>query len=201
MRGIFSGLFFVGSFLLVSTSAMALQSPAIPPDARVVYVSSTRISSESAPGKAGAARVQAVQQARTADLRSRQQVIETTRKQMASAATPEERSKLTAQEATLRFEFERAAAQAQIELQNLQREISAELRPKLAAVLGQLIKGTKVEVVLTLESGVLWGLPALDVTTAVVERLNEAEARTASAPAAAPSTATPATPAAPTPRP
>jgi Skp family chaperone for outer membrane proteins len=206
MKGIYSGPFFVLSLLILPGQATAAQAPAIPADARVVYVSSARISNESAAGKAGAARVQAVQQARTADLRTRQQAIEATRKQLASAATPEERSKLTAQESTLRFEFERAAAQAQVELQNLQREISTELRPKLAAVLGELLKGTKVEAVLNLETAVLWGAPPLDVTAVVIERLNAAEAKAGpSAPAAAPATApspaaTPA-PATPTPRP
>jgi Skp family chaperone for outer membrane proteins len=203
MKGIYSGPFFVMSLLLILPSqAIAAQAPAIPPDARVVYVSSARISSESAPGKAGAARVQAVQQARTADLRARQQAIEATRKQLASAATPEERSKLTVQESTLRFEFERAAAQAQVELQNLQREISTELRPKLAAVLGELLKGTKVEAVLNVETAVLWGAPPLDVTAVVIERLNAAEAKAGPAtPAEAPAAAPAPAPATPTPRP
>jgi Skp family chaperone for outer membrane proteins len=159
------------------------------------------VSAESAPGKAGAARIQAVQQARTADLRTRQQAIEALRKQLAAATTAEERSRLSAQESAQRFEFERVGAQAQLELQNLQREVANELRPKLSAVLGELLKGTKVEAVLNLEVAVFWSTPALDITNAVIERLNAAAAAAPAAtpapPPAGPAPATPAAPAAP----
>ena len=58
-----------GLFMAASAPAAA-QVPVIPPDARIVYLSGARISSESVPGKAGQARVQALQQTRSSELRS-----------------------------------------------------------------------------------------------------------------------------------
>jgi Skp family chaperone for outer membrane proteins len=183
---------------VLAPATLSAQGLAIPADARVVYVSGSRVSAESAPGKAGAARIQAVQQARTADLRTRQQSIEAIRKELAAATTAEERSRLSAQESAQRFEFERVGAQAQVELQTVQREVANELRPKLSAVLGELLKGTKVEAVLNLETAVFWSTPALDITSAVIERLNAAEARpTAATPATPPAGAAPGAPGAP----
>ena len=49
----------------------------------VAYVSSQRISNETAEGKAGIARLQAMQRERTADARTKQQALEATRKQLA----------------------------------------------------------------------------------------------------------------------
>ena len=51
----------------------------------VAYVSSQRISSETADGKAGIARLQALQRERTTDARTKQQALEATRRQLAAA--------------------------------------------------------------------------------------------------------------------
>jgi Skp family chaperone for outer membrane proteins len=199
MRTISIGSLALAASVLAPTT-LAAQGLAIPADARVVYVSGSRVSAESAPGKAGAARIQAVQQARTAELRTRQQAIEATRKQLAAATTADERSRLSAQESAQRFEFERLGAQAQVELQNLQREVGNELRPKLSAVLAELLKGTKVEAVLNLEAAVFWSTPALDITNVVIERLNAAAATAPTvSPATPPAGPAPAIPATPTP--
>jgi Skp family chaperone for outer membrane proteins len=150
------------------------QSRAIPPDARVAYVSSQRLSTDSAAGKAGAARVLKLQQERVAALRVQQQALESTRRLLASATSADERAKLSAQEAAQRVEVERNSAQAQQDLQNLQREISIDLRPKVVAALNELLKGTKIELVLNYESSVVWSAPGLDLTDAVVEKMNAA---------------------------
>jgi Skp family chaperone for outer membrane proteins len=152
--------------------ADTLAQSGIPADARVVYVSAQRLSLESAVGKAGTTRIQAMQAERGAQLRARQQALETTRQQLAAATTPEERTRLALQETTQRTDTERATAQMQQDLQNLQREISNELRQKLVAVLTELLKGTKVEMVANLETAVVWAAPGLDITSVVLEKMN-----------------------------
>ena len=149
----------------------------IPADARVVYVSSQRLSAESALGKAGTARLQALQAERTAQVRARQQALEATRQQLAASTSPEERAKLSLQESVQRTDSERAAAQMQQDLQTLQREISNELRQKIVAVLNEMLKGTKVEIVANLETAVVWANPTLDITSAVLEKLNATAAQ------------------------
>ena len=154
--------------LPADTSAQSV----IPADARVVYVSGQRISAESAAGRAGTARLQAMQAERSAQIRARQQALETTRKQLAGATTPEERARLTQQETTERTDIDRAAIQMQQELQKLQNEISGELRQKIVAVLNEVLKGTKVEMVANLETAVVWAAPGLDITSLVLEKMN-----------------------------
>ena len=65
-------------------------------------------------------------------------------------------------------------AEAQRELQELQREIQNQLRPVVQQILAELLKGTNVEVVLPLETAVVWSKPGHDVTSAVIERMNRA---------------------------
>ena len=57
--------------------------------------------------------------------------------------------------------------------QALQREIQSELRPAVQKALAAILEGTKVEVVLPLETAVVWSAPGRDVTTAVIERMNQ----------------------------
>jgi outer membrane protein len=148
------------------------QAPTIPADARVAYVSVQRISTESAAGKAATSRVTALQQQKASELRAKQQAVQETRRLIAQATAPEERTRLAAQEASQQADFERASAQAQIELQNLQREINVEMRPRVVKALDEILKGTHIEVVANVDSTLVWSAPGLDLTNAVIERLN-----------------------------
>ena len=137
----------------------------------VAYVSSQRISSETADGKAGVARIQTLQRERTADVRTKQQALETTRRQLA-AAQGDERVRLEALEQQQRTEFERAVAQAQTDIQAMQRQVSNELIPKVRTAVAEVVKATGVQVVLNGDTSVVWAIPGLDLTTKVIEHLN-----------------------------
>ena len=150
------------------------QAPTIPTDARVAYVSVQRISTESAAGKAATSRVTALQQQKASELRSKQQAVQETRRLIAQANTPEERTRLAALEVSQQTDFERATAQAQADLQNLQREINVEMRPRVTRALDEILKGTHIEVVTNVDSTLVWAAPGLDLTNAVIERLNAA---------------------------
>ena len=76
----------------------------------VAYVSSQRISNETADGKAGIARLQTLQRERAAAVRTKQQALETTRQQMTLAKDDAARVRLRAEEQQQRTELERAAA-------------------------------------------------------------------------------------------
>jgi outer membrane protein len=148
------------------------QAPTIPADARVAFVSVQRISTESAPGKAATSRVTALQQQKASELRAKQQAVQETRRLIAQATALEERTRLAAQEASQQADFERASAQAQADLQNLQREINVEMRPRVVKALDEILKGTHIEVVTNVDSTLVWAAPGLDLTNAVIERLN-----------------------------
>ena len=142
----------------------------------VAFVSSQRISNETAEGKAGLARLQTLQRERRADAQTKQQTLEATRKQLA-ATQGDERVRLQAQEQQQRAEFEKAVAQSQVDIQALQRQISVELTPKVKAAVEQIVKSTGVHVVLSGENTVVWAAPGLDLTTRVIEQMNASAPR------------------------
>jgi Skp family chaperone for outer membrane proteins len=156
---------------LALPAAALAQSP-VPADATVAYVSAQRVSGESAEGRAGQARVIALQRQHTEDLRTQQAALVKLRTEINQAASDEERTRLRAQEQQLQADLTRAAAQVQTELQNLQREISAEIRPRVQAVLSEMLAGTNVQMVLSSEVTLVWARPGLDLTDAVIDRMN-----------------------------
>ena len=157
--------------LPVLAVGVAQQRPA-PPGGPIAYVSSQRISNETSDGKAGVARLQAAQRDRAADVRTKQQALETTRQQMTLAADDAARVRLRAEEQRLRTELERAVAQSQADLQTMQRQISAEVATKVKAAVEEVVKGTGVQVVLNSETTVVWSAPGLDLTSQVIEKMN-----------------------------
>lgn len=147
------------------------------PAPSIAFVSAQRISAETVEGKAGVARVQALQRERTADLRTKQQALEETRRELArTTIDAAERVKLQAQEQSQRTELERAAARAQLDLQALQRDINQELRGKVVGVLEEVAKEKRVQVVLNAETAVVWAAPELDLTAEVIARMSAAPA-------------------------
>jgi Skp family chaperone for outer membrane proteins len=190
--------FLLSVLMLVPVEALG-QAATIPPDARIAFVSVQRISTESVPGKAAVSRVQTLQQQRATDVRNKQGSIAALQQQLDRATTSEERAKLSAQVATERTELERMVAQAQADIQNLQREVNNEIRPKVVAVLNELLKGTKIEVVTNSDTTLVWAATGLDLTNAVIARLNATASVTAPSPATpevTPPAGAPATPAA-----
>jgi Skp family chaperone for outer membrane proteins len=159
----------VGS--LFSLTLVGQAQPAKTPSA-VAYVSTSRVLSESVAGRAAASRMQTMQTQRTTELRTKQQALETTRQQITTAADGTARQALQQKEIQERTDFERSTAQLQVDLQTLQREINADLLRRVKAALDELMKNQPYQVVLNNDSSVLWGVPELDMTNAVVGRMN-----------------------------
>ena len=136
------------------------------------YVNIQRAAAGSAEGKAQLARIQTLQQQRTNELRTRQQTLEGTRKQLAEASESAVRVKLQQQESQQRTDLERATVQAQQELQNLQREVLTEFQGRLRVIVEELVKGQGLQLVLNGEQAVIWSAPGIDLTNSVIERLN-----------------------------
>ena len=133
---------------------------------------------ESAQGKEGQARIRTLQQQRATELRTRQQTLEATRQKLALMTEDSERVPLQQQELVQRGDLDRATAQAQSDIQALQREINTDLQAKVKAELDELLKGTSIQAVVQFETSIVWSVPGLDVTTAVIQRLNRRAAAT-----------------------
>jgi outer membrane protein len=158
--------------LAVGGSAETLSAQANrAPDARIAVVNTQRLTTETADGKAGLAKIQSLQQQKTTELRAKQQALEATRQQIAKTTDSAALAQLQRQEVQERADFERAAAQAQADIQNLQRQLNADLQGKLKAVVADLMKSGDIQLVLPSEA-VIWAAPGVDMTDAVLTRLN-----------------------------
>ena len=153
-------------------AAGAFQQRPAPPSGPVAYVVTQRISNETAEGKAGMARMQALQRERAANARTTQEALQATRRQIDATKDSAERTRLQAQEQQQRTDLEKAVSQSQVDLQNLQRQISNELGVKVKAAISDVVKGTGVQVVLSADTTVVWAAQGLDLTSPVIERLN-----------------------------
>jgi outer membrane protein len=138
----------------------------------VAVVSPSRVYTETTHGRTEAGRLQTMQQQRTADLRTKQQALEATRQQLVSATDAGARAQFAQAELQQRVEFERATQQAQADVQALQREINTDLQQRVRAVLDDLLKTQGYQLVLNSDATVMWSDPALDLTSAVVGRMN-----------------------------
>jgi Skp family chaperone for outer membrane proteins len=144
----------------------------------VGVVSSQRVSTETEVGRAGIARVQALQQEKEKDLRAKAVALDATRKSLLKTSDAATRAALQRQADEERAVFEKATAQAQNEIQALQRQVSVDLTNRVKEVLADIVKTTQLQVVLQTESGVLWAAPSTDLTNAVISRLNASRPRT-----------------------
>ena len=162
---------------IASMATMFALTPAgqAPPAAKatIAYVSAQRILTESNEGKTELARGQALQQQRAADLKAKQQTLEATRQRLAQTTDSSARAHLQQEEQQQRLEFERASGQAQVDMQTLQRQVNNELLGRVKAVLGDVIKGQDVQLVLNADTAVMWGSASLDLTAAVIQKLND----------------------------
>src|SRR4051812_34084920 len=120
MRTILIALGFAG----IAAFGLAAQQGRSAPNASVAYASAQKIMAESTPGKAQLAKLQGFQQQKAAELRGRQQTLESTRRELAASTDATKRVALQQQEQVQRGDLERATAQAQIDLQTLQRQVN-----------------------------------------------------------------------------
>jgi len=162
-----AGIFGSMSSLVLVGHAQSSKAPAT-----VAYVSATRIFTESIHGRSEGARIQTLQQQRTADLRVKQQALDATRQELASANDAAAKSALQQKEIQQRTELERATQQATADVQALQREVNQDLLRRVKTALDDLMKTQNYQLVLNSDNTVLWSAPELDLTNALIGRLN-----------------------------
>ena len=138
----------------------------------VAFISANRILNESTHGRSEMGRIQSLQQRANADLRTKQQALEATRQQLAAATDNAVKLTLQQKEQQQRAELERATQQAQTDLQNLQREINLDLQQRVKTTLDDLMKTQAYQAVLNADVNLMWSTPELDLTPAVVGRMN-----------------------------
>jgi Skp family chaperone for outer membrane proteins len=159
----------LGSTLSLTVVGQAQSSKA--PSA-VAFISANRILNESTQGRSQLGRIQSLQQRLNADLRTKQQALEETRQQLGAATDNTAKLTLQQKEQQQRTELERTTQQAQVDLQNLQRGVNADLQQRVKVTLDELMKTQAYQAVLNSDVNMMWSTPELDLTSAVVGRMN-----------------------------
>ena len=162
------------------------QPPApFPAGAKIAFFQPEVAFQNSADGKAGLARVQALitkkqneVAERTKQLRANQQKLQTSGSVMNDAA----RSQLEKEIERQQKDGERFQQDAQAEVQELQQEVQNEFVKKLTPIVDQLAAEKGLQLVFNAsQSGISWAAPGLDLTPDVIKKLDAGKT-----PAAAP---------------
>jgi len=143
--------------------------------ARVGSLSPQRAFAESAEGKAGIARLQALEEkqsreiaAKNKALQSQQQALE----QSSSVLSADARARQTREVERFRVDVQRFIEEAQAELVGTQREIESAFLAKLRPAVEQVAKAKQLQIVVNLDTeSVIWADASLDITTDVVKQL------------------------------
>jgi Skp family chaperone for outer membrane proteins len=164
----------VTAALMGSTLSFALvgHAQSVRTPASIAFVSASHVFTDTAAGRGHASRLQTMQQQRARDLLTKQQALNATRQELATSTDTTARIALQQKETQQRTDLEQATQQAQIDYQNLQRQINSELQQQLKAVLDDLMKTQNYQLVLNSDTALLWSVPDLDLTPAVVAKMN-----------------------------
>jgi Skp family chaperone for outer membrane proteins len=142
--------------------------------AAVAFVSPQRIGKETPQGKATLARVQAAQQTHNTAIKARQDALEATRRQLAGTTAPESRARLQALGQQQTLELQSTLVKAQAEQQELARQANVDLLKAVQSAVADVVKDRQIQVVLNSETAVIWASPSIDLTDAVIARMNAA---------------------------
>jgi outer membrane protein len=143
--------------------------------ARVGSLSPQRAFAESAEGKAGIARLQALEEkqsreiaAKNKALQSQQQALE----QNSTVLSADARARQSREVERFRVDVQRFIEEAQAEFVGTQREIESAFLTKLRPAVEQVAKSKQLQLVVNLDTdSVMWADASIDITTDVVKQL------------------------------
>lgn len=177
--------------------AQAAPPPAAPPaepkpfpeGSKVAYVVLQRIANESADGRVATTRIQALQQKRAAELNEKnsqltslQQKLEKEGSVMSASAAAD----IQKQVERLTVEVQRFTQDAQAEVQELQQTLQQEFQDRLEPVLQALAQELGLQFVFNgPDAGLVWADAALDISSAIIKKLDSAKPAPAPKPPAA----------------
>lgn len=187
------------------------QQPAQPPAAaptpvfqeglRYAYVNVQAVAAESAEGKAAAAKIKALQDARVKELNEKNKALQTAQQKLESGGSvlsDQARAQLQAEIERQQRDIQRFTEDAQQDITAATQQAQDEFGRKLQPVIDRVAKEKKVDFVFNAaESGLIWAVEGMNLTAEVIKAFDAGggTAKPAPAPAA------PAAPAAPTQKP
>ena len=186
----------VSLFLTAAGAATAQNAPPFPPGTKYGYINLQRVLAESNVGQTASTRVQELTDTKLAEIQSRQTTlqsqIDTSNQQLVelqqkleqgqNVMSAQARLSLQREISRLQLELQRQTQDAQAEMERVTQDADAEVaelrqelqlafEQQLAPALDQVATESQVDLIFNIE-GLIWGRPDLDLTQAVVDRLN-----------------------------
>ena len=166
-----TGMWWLAVPVLPLVTSLGFSPPQTAPPVPIGYVSAQRLSAESNQGREAVAKVQALRRERAAEVQQKRRALEATRAQL-PLATGEARARLDLQEQEQRADLERSAGRARSAIQALERQTNADILAKVRIVAAEIARERGLKAVLNQESAIVWADPELDLTDAIVARMN-----------------------------
>jgi outer membrane protein len=162
------------------TAAPATPPRPFPEGAKIAYVNVQRIATESSEGQAATKRLTSLREEKEKDLVARNAKFEEARKRLETSASVLSESVRNTQQKDverLQTELQRAQQDAQKAVEDLQNELQLEFQRKLLPVLSEVSAAKNLHMVFSsIDSGVVWADPGLDITTDIIKKLDAAAA-------------------------
>ena len=151
-----------------------------PEGAKIAYVNVQRIASESVEGQAATKRLSSLREEKEKDLVARNAKFEEARKRLETSASVLSESVRNTQQKDverLQTDLQRATQDAQKAVEDLQNELQMEFQRKLLPVLSEVSAAKSLHMVFSsIDSGVVWADPGLDITSDIIKKLDAAAA-------------------------
>jgi outer membrane protein len=159
-----------------------------PEGTKYAIINIQRIANESAQGKAATGRVQALNQQKVNELNEKNKQLQATQQKLeagASVLSANAAAQLQKDVERQQVEIQRFTEDAQQELQGLQQQLQGEFEQRLTPIIAQVAQERGLHFIFSAaDAGLVWGDPALDLTTEVIARFDKANPAGAPAPAA-----------------
>jgi outer membrane protein len=137
-----------------------------------------RAFSESAEGKAGLARVEALRTEKTREIENRNRTLQTREQsleQSTGVLSPEARIQRTNELEKFRIDLQRFIQDAQADVTGLQRDVESAFLVKLKPVVERVAKEKQLQLIFNLDADpIVWSDPSFDITNEVITQLARA---------------------------
>jgi outer membrane protein len=174
-----------------------------PEGIKYAFVNVQRIANESAEGKTATTQVQALNNKKVEELNAKNKQLQSAQQKLESGGSvmsPQALAQLQKEIERIQIDIQRFTEDAQQEVTQFQQQLQDDFQRKLTPIIQQVATEKQLHMMFSVvDSGLVWGDPALDLTPEIIKRFDAAgPARPA---AAAPAQPRPAAPAAGAPAP
>ena len=176
-----------------------------PDGLKYAFVNVQRIASESAEGKAATTQVQALNNKKVEELNGKNKQLQTAQQKLESGGSvmsAQAQAQLSKEIERIQIDIQRFTEDAQQEVTQLQQQLQDDFQRKLTPVIQQVATEKQLHMMFSVvDSGLVWGDPALDLTPEIIKRFDAAGPARPAAAAPAAAQPRPAAPAGPVPAP